>query len=93
MTAPPGIAQTRREQLFTSWRLLGRVPSGATRADRDKIAQLVGPISSSDAITADVVSDRIRMLADVRAQVSSLKIALARTLTAISASSAGGQTH
>jgi hypothetical protein len=82
-TPAPGDVLARRERLLSAWRKLGRVPPAGTEAAREAIAQLVGAISPSEPVTSDGLADRLAMLRDVRAQVSSLKSALAATLTAL----------
>jgi hypothetical protein len=77
---PPGASVSRKDRLLAAWRLLGRLPSPTTSEGRTRIAGLAGPLGRDQAVDADVLSDRLRMLADVRAQISSLKSALAQIL-------------
>jgi hypothetical protein len=82
--APPGGGPTRRERLVERWTRLGRVdPAGGADARR-RLDALCRPIPEHGEADADLLQDRSRMLADVRAQVATMKAGLRSLLELVS---------
>jgi hypothetical protein len=74
-SVPPGgkkVGPTRRELLIDRWIMLGRVPSLNTPKGRLYARTLAGTIPQTNAVTIDMLEDRVAMLLDLKAEVSQI---------------------